>query len=212
MSEMPVLDVHLLLGNDLAGTQVFPPDVAQKPLSSSDIVLPPTHSPVQDTVLKSTYELHKLSIPISQSDSFVKLDGSTKGKEHHVKIENGLLRNSRLFFRLSEIIVRVVFVILSLPMFMSMIMTGIDNVRPILYYLFGYALPERPSCKPMDLTMLDSPYEFLFDYSMFLRTIAYVSLCIIAGLFNSGIWFLWIKINIFRRTDTENAFVITDLP
>ena len=206
MSEMPVKDVHLLLGNDLAGTQVFPPGIAQKPLSSSDIVLPPTHSPVQDTVVKSTCELHKLSTPISQSDSFVKLDGSTKGKEHHEKFaENGLLRNSRLFFRLSKIIVGVVFVILSLPMFMSMIMTGIDNVRPILYYLCGYALPERPSCKPMDLTMFDSPYEFLFDYSLFLRTIAYVSLCIISGLFNSGIWYLWIKINIFRRTDTGKA-------
>ena len=203
---MPVKDVHLLLGNDLGGTHVFPPDVAQKPLSSSDIVLPPTHSPVQDTVVKSTCEIHKLSTSISQSNRFVKLDGSTKGKEHHEKFaENGLLRNSRLFFRLSKIIVGVVFVILSLPMFMSMIMTGIDNVRPILYYLCGYALPERPSCKPMDLTMLDSPYEFLFDYSMFLRTIAYVSLCNISGLFNSGIWYLWIKINIFRRTDTGKA-------
>jgi hypothetical protein len=139
MSKMPGKDVYLLLGNDLAGIQVFPPDISQKPLSSSDIELPPTHSPVQDTVVKSTCELHKLSTPISQSDRFVKLDHSTKGKEHPKKfLETGLLRNSRLFFRLSEIIVGVVLMNLSLPMFMSMIMTGIDNVRPILYYLCGY--------------------------------------------------------------------------
>ncbi|KAH9500668.1 putative lysosomal cobalamin transporter [Bulinus truncatus] len=131
-------------------------------------------------------------------------DHLMKRRQRHLQIlEKSCFRKCMTFFRPLEIIFGVVFFILALLLFISLLLTNIDKAIHSLGYLSGYALPERTLPNPVDIVLVYSQKVFPVDYILMVGIIAYFVLCTMSGICNIGIWFLWIKMYKIRPRRTS---------
>ncbi|XP_059144900.1 probable lysosomal cobalamin transporter [Physella acuta] len=117
--------------------------------------------------------------------------------------EKSWLRKCFLLLRPFEIIFGVVFFLMAILVFVSLLLTNIDKTMHSLGYLSGYALPERHLPNPVDIVLVFSQQAFPVDYVMMVAIIAYFVLCSMSGIRNIGIWFLWIKMYKIRPRRTS---------
>jgi LMBR1 domain-containing protein 1 len=125
-------------------------------------------------------------------------------RERHLSAsEKSWLRKCSVLLRPFEIVLGVVFFLLALLIFVSLLLTNIDKAMHSLGYLSGYALPQRHLPNPVDIALVFSQKAFPLDYLLMVGIIVYFVLCSMSGIRNIGIWFLWIRMYRIRPRRTR---------
>ncbi|CAL1530463.1 unnamed protein product [Lymnaea stagnalis] len=127
----------------------------------------------------------------------------SRRERHLVASEKSWCRKCMILLRPFEIIMGVVFFLMALLVFISLLLTNIDKAMHSMGYLSGYALPERHLPNPVDIALVYSQKAFPLDYILMVGIIAYFVLCSMSGIRNIGIWFLWIKMYKIRPRRTS---------
>ncbi|XP_013083911.2 probable lysosomal cobalamin transporter [Biomphalaria glabrata] len=131
-------------------------------------------------------------------------------RQRHLQLsEKSWLRKCMLLLRPFEIIFGIIFFLLALLLFVSLLLTNIDKAMHSMGYLSGYALPERHLPNPIDIVLVYSQKVFPLDYILMVGIIAYFVLCTMTGIRYIGIWFLWIKMYKIRphRTNPQGMLM-----
>ncbi|CAG5116660.1 unnamed protein product [Candidula unifasciata] len=137
-------------------------------------------------------------------DNLVEEDHLLARRERHlIASENSWFHKCFFLLRPFEIVLGVVFFLLALLVFISLLLTNIDKAMHSLGYKSGYALPERHLPNPVDIVLVYSQKVFPLDYLMMVGIIAYFVLCSMSGIRRIGIWFLWIRMYRIRPRRTR---------
>ncbi|KAL5022678.1 hypothetical protein ScPMuIL_001833 [Solemya velum] len=125
-------------------------------------------------------------------------------QDTHLSRKNtGCLEKCCFILRPFEIIIGVVFLLLALLIFLSLLLTNIDKAMHSLGYKLGYALPKRTLPNPVDIVLVYCQMVFPLDYILFDVIVMYLVLCSISGIRNIGVWFCWLKMYNFRPRRTR---------
>lgn len=126
-------------------------------------------------------------------------------EQHLTSKETSCLQKCLLIFRPFEVVFGVVFFLVTLLIFVSLLLTNIDKAIPghSLGYKYGYALPHRTLPNPVDMVLVFCQEVFPLDYIMFSALVVYLVFCSISGVRNIGIWFFWLRMYKIRPRRTR---------
>ncbi|XP_005110319.1 probable lysosomal cobalamin transporter [Aplysia californica] len=127
----------------------------------------------------------------------------SRRERHLVAAEKSWLRKCRIVFRPFEIILGIIFFLVAMLVFISLLLTNIDKAMHSLGYKSGYALPERHLPNPVDIVLVFCQKAFPLDYILMVGIIAYFVLCSMSGIKNIGVWFFWIQMYKIRPRRTS---------
>ncbi|KAL8570663.1 hypothetical protein ACOMHN_039098 [Nucella lapillus] len=115
-------------------------------------------------------------------------------QERHLEAqESSWLQKCLVLLRPFEVVLGLLFLLLGLLVFISLLLTNIDKAMHSLGYKIGYALPTRHLPNPIDIVLVYSQKVFPLDYILMTGVIVYFVLCSMSGVRSIGIWFLWIR-------------------
>ncbi|XP_013380006.1 probable lysosomal cobalamin transporter [Lingula anatina] len=125
-------------------------------------------------------------------------------QERHLQAEaNNCCSKCLKILRPLEMIAGIVFFLVALLIFLSLLLTNIDKAMHSYGWRMGYALPHRTLPNPLDIVLVFSQQVFPLDYILMAGVIMYFFFCSMAGIHDIGIWFFWIKMYKIRPRKTR---------
>lgn len=125
-------------------------------------------------------------------------------EERHLEAkEKSVLQKCLLVLRPFEVVFGVLFFLVTLLVFVSLLLTNIDKAIHSLGYKSGYALSQRNLPNPVDIILVFCQKVFPLDYIMFAALVLYLVFCSMSGVRNIGIWFLWLRMYKIRPRRTR---------
>ncbi|XP_060082388.1 probable lysosomal cobalamin transporter [Ylistrum balloti] len=124
-------------------------------------------------------------------------------EKHLVANETSILQRCLVVLRPFEVIFGILFFLVTLLIFVSLLLTNIDKALHSLGYKFGYALPHRTLPNPVDMVLVFCQKVFPLDYIMFSLLVVYLVFCSMSGVRNIGIWFFWLRMYKIRPRRTR---------
>nr|XP_022319135.1 probable lysosomal cobalamin transporter [Crassostrea virginica] len=125
-------------------------------------------------------------------------------EEKHLQAkENSILQKCLMVLRPFEVVFGILFFLVTLLIFVSLLLTNIDKAIHGLGYKSGYALSKRTLPNPVDIILVFCQKVFPLDYIMFAVLVLYLVFCSMSGVRNIGIWFLWLRMYKIRPRRTR---------
>ncbi|KAK3091500.1 hypothetical protein FSP39_020283 [Pinctada imbricata] len=124
-------------------------------------------------------------------------------EKHLADKESSCLRKCLTILRPFEVIFGVIFILVTLLIFISLLLTNIDKAIHSLGPKLGYALPKRYLPNPVDIVLVFCQQVFPLDYIMFAGIVLYLVVCSMSGIRNIGIWFFWLRMYKIRPRRTR---------
>ncbi|CAH1773431.1 unnamed protein product, partial [Owenia fusiformis] len=117
--------------------------------------------------------------------------------------ELSCLSKCSILLRPVEILAGIVFFLIALVVFVSLLLTNIDKVMHSLGWRMGYALPKRTLPNPVDIMLVYAQMIFPLDYIIMSGIILYFFFCSVMGIRKIGIWFCWLRMFKIRPRKTR---------
>lgn len=127
--------------------------------------------------------------------------------------EKSLLYRCRMVFRPFQIVFGVFFILITLLIFLSLLLTNIDKILHSLGWRMGYTLTVRKLPNPIDITLVFAQQVYPVDYVLFGAIVMFILFCSMGGLQHIGIWFCWIRMYKIRpyRTKPQGLLIMVYL-
>ncbi|XP_064605243.1 probable lysosomal cobalamin transporter [Liolophura sinensis] len=122
---------------------------------------------------------------------------------HLEACDKSLVQKCLVVLRPFEVIIGIVFILVALLVFISLLLTNIDKAMHSLGYKLGYALPTRHLPNPVDIVLVFTQKVFPLDYILMDLIIVYFVFCSMSGIRNIGIWFFWLRMYRIRPRRTS---------
>eukprot|EP00058_Branchiostoma_floridae_P008074 XP_002593562.1 hypothetical protein BRAFLDRAFT_88503 [Branchiostoma floridae] len=124
-------------------------------------------------------------------------------ERHLLSAERSWLNKCFIVCRPFQMVFGIVFILLALIIFVSLLLSCIDRILHGLGYKMGYALPKPQLPNPVDIVMVNTQKVFPLDYILISAIIMYWVFCSMAGIKQMGIWFFWIRMYKIRVQRTR---------
>jgi len=131
-------------------------------------------------------------------------------EQHLDDAQRSCLTKCLLVLRPLQIFFGIMFFLMELIIFLSLLLTNIDKVLHSEGWRKGYALPKRHLPNPIDIILVYCQKVFPLDYILMTGIIVYFILCSMGGLQHLGIWCCCVrmyKIRI-RRTKPQGLLLM----
>eukprot|EP00794_Sanderia_malayensis_P004619 gene4619-5226_t len=96
----------------------------------------------------------------------------------------------------------ILFLLLSLLIVISMLITSIDKMKHSLGYKYGYALPKPTITNPLNFIMVYAQKVFPLDYILFAGIVLFLLFASMCGLKRMGIWCCFVRMYKVRAFKT----------
>ncbi|CAG8625038.1 25792_t:CDS:2, partial [Dentiscutata erythropus] len=127
--------------------------------------------------------------------------------------KNGILNKILVIFRPFEFLGGIMFLLLTIIIFLSMFLTCIDKVKnSICGTNCGFIINHPDIFNPLNFIFIEASYYFPIDYLFMVLLILYFFLGSVAGVVFIGVRFLWITLYKIRKNATPpQGLLLTSL-